>query len=40
MATSTMIFVLLGTAAVTANLMKLIAYLDQPRTRSRRARAH
>ena len=40
MATSTMIFVLLGTAAVTANLMKLITYLDQPRTRSRRVRAH
>ena len=40
MATSTTVFVLLGIAAVTANLMKVITYLDQPRARSRRARAH
>ena len=31
MAASTTIFVLLGITAVTANLMKVITYLDQPR---------
>lgn len=40
MATSTMILVLLGIGAVTTNLMKVITYLDQPRRRSRRVRAH
>lgn len=40
MATSTMVFVLLGIGAVTANLMKVITYLDQPRRPSRRVRAH
>lgn len=40
MAASTMIFVLLGITAVTTNLMKIITYLDQPRNRSRRVRAH
>ena len=40
MAASTTIFVLLGITAVTANLMKVITYLDQPRGRSRRVRAH
>ncbi len=40
MAASTTVFVLLGIAAVTANLMKVITYLDRPQTRSRRVRAH
>lgn len=39
MAASTTIFVLLGITAVTANLMKVITYLDQPRRKTRRVRA-
>ena len=38
MAASTTFFVLLGICAVTSNLMKVILYLDQPRSRFRRAR--
>ena len=38
MAASTTIFVLLGITAVTANLMKVITYLDQ-RRKTRRVRA-
>ena len=34
MAASTTIFVLLGITAVTANLMKVITYLDQPRRKT------
>ena len=39
MAASTTIFVLLGITAVTANLMKVITYLDQPRRKTRLVRA-
>ena len=39
MAASTTIFVLLGITAVTANLMKVITYLDQQRRKTRRVRA-
>ena len=37
MATTTMIFVMLGAAVVTAALMKLVAWLDTPRKAVRRA---
>lgn len=39
MTTTTMIFVLLGISAVTTNLMKLITYLDQPSSKTRRVHA-
>jgi hypothetical protein len=41
MATSTFCFVLLGVTALSANLMKIVLWLDapQPRRRSRRAMA-
>lgn len=38
MATSTLIFVMLGIGTITVNLMKLICWLDQPQSK-RRGRA-